>query len=504
MTSEAARQPEADTPRAAKSRSAKRFQIGVGGLIVAVACCGVVAWSARSLWESQHPVIDAARGLQSSDAAERVAAARQLLPPGLLDPGRAIPALVAALGDPEVQVRVAAAVTLGALGGEVVGTTSAGDAVRDAVKGLIGALKDREPSVRMEVVRALALIVQAKGAPGVIDLQAVIDALAGMLGDRDDGVRRAVFYGLRQCGPLAPSGPPAALVAVLEDRSARNRAGAIEALAAFPISLDPWLTSILGSAEHDPETRSICQMAIGRAGAPAFSADAIPALVVALGSPSRIVRSFAAKALEPHASAPRCAVAVPVLLNVLREPFDPELEPSRTKGWNGWDPAAQAASLLGQIAPGTRSAGEVIAALTEVVRSGHPLRRASAANALGQFGPAAERAVPALIGILSDVLAGNGQDPYDWGYAGAKALGAIAPGTKSADDALAVLIKDLDSGSEGYIGSQHAAIEALPAFGKGAARALPRLRDLQKDKSPAIRAAADKAVTAIEAAISRG
>ena len=56
-----------------------------------------------------------------------------------------------------------------------------------------------------------------------------------------------------------------------------------------------------------------------------------------------------------------------------------------------WDPAWAAAQALGKIAPGTPSAGEVIEALTEVVRTGHPYRRVAAAHALGEFGTGGRR-----------------------------------------------------------------------------------------------------------------
>src|SRR5438309_9925485 len=109
MSGERPREPVAETSRAGvKARNPRRLQTGVRGLIVVVACCGVIMWAARSLWEGQHPSIAAARGLRSRDPSDRARAARELAAAGEVEPGLAIPPLIAALGDPEAEVRVAA------------------------------------------------------------------------------------------------------------------------------------------------------------------------------------------------------------------------------------------------------------------------------------------------------------------------------------------------------------------------------------------------------------
>jgi HEAT repeat protein len=392
------------------------------------------------------------------------------------------------------------------IGGAAIQAGSAGDAVRGAVAGLIGATRDREPAVRIAATRGLVALIGAKGSSTVVDLPGLIDALVAMLGDRDDQVRLAALHGLASCGPLSRSGPPAPIVSTLEDRSGRNRAMAIRALAAFPGGLDPWLAPLLRRIDDgDPEVGRACGQVFARDRPPAFSAEAIPRLVAALGSRSRGARYHAARALAPHASDPRAAVAIPALLALLREPID--IDPVRRPAfyWNDMnqDPAQQAASVVGKPAPGTRSAGEVIAALTEIVRAGHRHQRETAASALGDIGPAAEPAVPALIRVLRDDLADEAGSNYYHGASAARALARIAPGTRSADEALAALIEVLDVGSVRRSDLLDAAFETLPAFGAGAARALPRLHEMRKDAPPRLKAAADKAVMAIEAADSR-
>jgi hypothetical protein len=276
---------------------------------------------------------------------------------------------------------------------------------------------------------------------------------------------------------------------------------AIRALAAFPRSLDPWLASLLRKADDgELEVRSACLEVFARSRPPAFSAEVIPLLVAALGSRSRGVRYHAATALAPHATDPRAAVAIPALLALLREPIDLDRVRRPAFDWSymSEDPAREAASVLGKLAPGTESAGEIIEALTEAVRAGHPLRREAAASALGEFGPAAEPAVPPLIQVLRDDLASKeGSNFYD-GASAARALARIAPGTRSADDALAALIEVVDVCPERRTDLLYAAFKALPAFGAKAARALPRLRTWQKDSDSRVKMAADKAVMAIE------
>src|SRR5262249_47774833 len=117
------------------------------------------------------------------------------------------------------------------------------------------------------------------------------------------------------------------------------------------------------------------------------------------------VRLSAASALEPHARDPRVPAAlIPALLALLRDPVgtdppgSPDYGPSMTMN---------AAHLLGRLAPGTASAGEVVAALAEAVRSDEWARRQSAIQALREFGPAAEPAISALVQVVREDLRGD-------------------------------------------------------------------------------------------------
>jgi HEAT repeat protein len=508
MSSERPREPDGATPQAARSGNAKRFQTGVRGLIVVVACGGFMSWAARTLWENEHPAVVAARGLQSSNPSDRETAVRQLLSSGLVDPDQAIPPLVTALGDSEAGVRIAAAEALGAMANGAVRTGRAGDQVRSAVGGLIRSSRDPDPAIRIAVMQALAVVVLAKGSAGVIDPSAVVAAFAATLGDRDERVRRAALDSLRQCGPLGPVNPPAELTAAIEDGSPTSRAAAITALAAFRGALDPWLRMLLQGVEHgEPRIRDACKLALLRSSPPSVTSAAIPSLVAALDSPSRDVRYCAIRALHPHAGAPGAHVAIPRLLAILREPIDLDrVRQGKSHPAIDWDyvygdPAREAADLLGELAPDTRWDAEVIAALTEAVRSGHPARRGPAVRALGEFGSSAQPAIPAIIRALRLAVTGEDDFGFFYGDSAARVLGQIAPGTKAADEAIEVLIAVVDSHfhPQELLETQLAAIEVLPTFGSNDPRIISRIQTWQKHSDTRVKTAADRAMTALEA-----
>ena len=85
-----------------------------------------------------------------------------------------------------------------------------------------------------------------------------------------------------------------------------------------------------------------------------------------------------------------------------------------------------------------------------------------------------------------------------------RALGRIAPGTKSAEAAIAALIEALDpdwgrgANDSALFTARLHVIDALQVFGASASGALPRLRALHADRN--LSWAADRAVTVIEGA----
>ncbi len=139
---------------------------------------------AISALEAIHPdpaieIAAFAKALDDSDPAVRIAALS-----GLTDHGAAaVPALDRALGKPAT--RYWAALALGELGKDA----------KEAVNGLIAALKDDRPLVRREALIALGKI-GPEAAPAV-------PAISERLADRDPGVRNSAAFALGRIGPAA-------------------------------------------------------------------------------------------------------------------------------------------------------------------------------------------------------------------------------------------------------------------------------------------------------------
>jgi HEAT repeat protein len=465
-------------------------------LIALVACTGVLLWAGRYLWESQHPAIAAARGLQAQTTAGRVRAVHSLVDFGNRDPAIAIPAMISALGDDAIEVRVAAAEAVGLLGAEAIKTGSAGAHVRDAVAALLASMKDQEPTVRCAATRSLGTIA-ACARFVVLDVRPAAVALVEMLDDPSADVRRSVVETLGFVGPGTFVDPPASVVADLESESALDREAAVDSLARFTRGLPRLVPSLVRSMEKArPEARANYARLLARIEPPSFTAEAIPCFVAALGSDDRAVRHLAATQLGTFKGA--AAQAVPFLIDVLGERIDRDAPGLRSEpeAFPTGDPSLAAARALAQIAPGTDQSGRAVAALADAVRSGQPERRVVAAEVLGLFGPGAEAAIPALIAALQQAVAVHKRvaeyDPNraeavillvaDWS---ARSLGKIAPGTRSEDQVFAVLAQALQSESPGS--PRTAIMMALLPYGPRARSTTPRLRILEKDPDHQVR-----------------
>jgi HEAT repeat protein len=463
-------------------------------LIVAAACCGILFWSVRYL--SHWPTIAASRGLKAQSVLDRVDATRLLVQVGIRDGDIAIPALIAALNDPDTEVRDAAAQALIPIVLEAVQSGSADGAVRAATAAMVRSLKDPQPVVRTTAATALGSFAFPKRSVEVIAYPPMVAALSTMLNDRDDDVRLAAVHALAFAGPVSQISPPDDLVAALQDQSVPVRAAAVEALAKFPCSLDPWLPFFIRSMEEDEsQVRVACARAFYRRQPPAFSMAAVPALIAALKSRERIVRAQATRALYPHAHDPVAETAIPALLVLLREPILTDQTDPRLSAVLKVDPSEEAAFLLGEIAPGTASADEVIKALTDVVQSGHPVRGMRAVQSLESFGAVAESSTPVLIKAMLEA-SGTGDQFFFVARSVPSALGRIAPGKASAAKSVAALTDAARHSQSSDV--RVAAIKALTLFGPDAATAIPVVRALREDPSLAVQSAAAAALGLLE------
>jgi HEAT repeat protein len=482
--------------------------------IMLAVCGGAIYWAGSAVWEHAHPSVAMARALRSTDPDQRLTAIREMSALGPDESGAALKSLLPALADPVGAVRSTAAEALGRVATIAVTAGKDPEAARAAVTGLFAALKDPDASVRLEAAGAVATLAEiasgtsgrapgrgkAKTAqsttrlPSVIDLRAVVAALLELLGDPDIEVRRIALLGLGKVAPKVSDNPPQAVFAAIEDESPMIREAALTASAGFPRDLDALIPALLRHAEHDdPMVQAACIRALGRIKPSAISPAVSPALIAGLKSRGRDVRLHLVSLIGRISPDPR--LTVPALIAVLREAD--ESDQQRMAGqmmmiaYAG--PAQEAAQVLGRIAPGTPAAGQAISALTEVVQSGPQKRRAAAAKALVQFGRSASGAVAGLVALLQE--AATGKQLSEDGPSAARALGQIAPGTAEADKAVAALAAVLQSD---WAPIREAAVKAIASFKQdqaGLPGVLPKLRELhEKDKVPAIRAAAEAAL----------
>jgi HEAT repeat protein len=165
-------------------------------------------------------------------------------------------------------------------------------------------------------------------------------------------------------GSIAPRlerAAPARLLKALDAPDAVTRWEAASAVVAFPVGIDSALPALLRIVERNPDTMigSLCTMKLADAQP---SSASVPTLTEALRSPERLVRFRAAELLGRIG--PQASEAVPALLLLLKEPFEP-VTPFEREYPSLADPAVAAALALNAIAPGTNMTGSVRASLME-------------------------------------------------------------------------------------------------------------------------------------------
>jgi HEAT repeat protein len=134
------------------------------------------------------------------------------------------------------------------------------------------------------------------------------------------------------------------------------------------------------------------------------------------------------------------------------------------------EPDHLAIQALGRIAPNSESAGEVIAALNDLLQAEVPQTWNAAVDALERFGPAAASAIPELVrGLRKSIAADN---PFLDGNRAARVLGRIGPGTGAAERAIKALTEAIRAGPAP---TRTAAARAVGNFGPAAASAIPDL-----------------------------
>jgi HEAT repeat protein len=279
-----------------------------------------------------------------------------------------------------------------------------------------------------------------------------------------------------------PSGAPArtralsAWIAELGDPKPQLRVGAGLALAELgPAAREAENALVLALKDKDPEVRYAAVLALGAI--PAEGSASIDGLARALADENWFVRFGATRALQNFG--PRARSAVPALIRAL-EPND---------GVKDFRPVRCGAAMvaLARIDPGAKelegAIGLVLQKLVGYDGDGSDGARAVGAEMLGDCGPAALSAAPALLQRLKDE-----EGPVR--VASALALLRIAP-ERHGGPAMATLTAELKNPD---LLVRILAADALGKLGPRAAGAAPALRAALADPEPEVRQAAKHAL----------
>jgi HEAT repeat protein len=424
-------------------------------------------------------------------------------------PQEALPALLAAMKDPDTGVRADVASALGRVG-------------RAGLPALTAALDDADPDVRSEALNGLVQSAvrsapdpasprgRRPGAVTEADREAAMRALIAATKHRNPYVRREALATIGRWGltpwaaklepgdpqfkasprPALPAGekaamppprPMAELVAALKDpqESRREKVWMCEELRRHgPAAAGAAVPALIRTFKEDKDAalRAAAAEALGAVGAGAPGA-ATDALVSGLGDKDRRVVVAAVSALGKMG--PGAAGAAPRLRQIASG-TDQDLSTSATRALAGMGPAA--APVLGELLVSGDGVGSFVAAeslermgpaaagaLPQMLKA---LRREQAAvmaeqiiRAIGALGAAGKPAVADLVAVVKD------SKSYPLRTAAIKALGAIGPAAAGPESigALTAAMRNRDTQSQ--------AVNALARFGPAGKAAVPALTE---------------------------
>ena len=250
-----------------------------------------------------------------------------------------------------------------------------------------------------------------------------------------------------------------ALTGALEDEDSFVRTNAASLLGRAGPAAAAAVPALARVLENDRHTVVLYRVAAALGNIGEAARGSIPQLIEILKDGNWFVYETARHGLTSFGE-----LAVPALIDLLQDP-DPDYH------WS-------AADVLGDIGPAAEAA---VPALARALEDSDEDVRSAAASALGNIGPAAEAAVPALARALED-------PDDDVRSAVASTLGSIGP---AAGAAVPALIGALDD-SDVYVRSYAAA--ALGELGPVAQAAIPALLRVLRDGAPETRGDAAQAL----------
>jgi HEAT repeat protein len=382
--------------------------------------------------------------------------------PWLVDLGRLTPAppeievLIKALKSPRNEVRIVAILGLAQAGRNLPQEARFGD-MNEKEAAADEEAADRDPPIRAQI----------------------LDALVPLLSDPDPEVRGTAIQAVAIVASGEPSRPARivpALVAALADKT--SRCSNLESVPNGEIGSDP---ADLRDAASVP-LRIVAMIALGSLGEGASTA--VPPLIEAVRGDDLIVRWFAVQTLGMIGH--KAGAAVPDLIQML-ESEDPAPDaPLATGLAAGSLTAAQfrtkAAIVLGQIGPQARAA---VPALIRSMNSERGDVAVYAINALGEIGSSSPEVIPALGSVLTQSLKPNQAET---------AASSLANVGEPALPALQAALRNRDPDV------QLIAATTLGNMAEKATAVIPSLIQAQADPDPDVAEAATQAIAQIRGA----
>jgi HEAT repeat protein len=371
------------------------YQISLKGVLVFVAFCAPILFLARERWNfhSKSELARAVWMLRSKDPGYRSTGLKDLRifmimhSNAMKEVDAVIPELLAGLREERPAIRKAVADSLFEIVSEFERRSSPVPRAQAVAAGLAEALRDTDSDVRRLSALGLYFTYSSPGAPPspLPDaLDRFLDLLSEAFQGPDEKVRICTFQVLSKVAPRVGRAAPSGLVAALGSKVAVIRGEAVNTLVKFPVGVDlllPKLFEVL-ERDEDPKVRQSCFSAM--AGIRPLPAS-IPVLIKALRSPEQKARFRAADLLSQIG--PRASEAVPAVLPLLEERFDPSTFLERNHPERA-DPAVAATWALRSIAPGTRMHEPARTSLQKLLGvSGHLWRRSEVESALRDFDP---------------------------------------------------------------------------------------------------------------------
>lgn len=294
--------------------------------------------------------------------------------------------------------------------------------------------------------------------------------LKGGLTDPITAVREHTAYTL---GTLGPTAKPlsADLMKLCTDPDANVRGAAFDALKWVGVTDAVGLANLLTHASPDVR-RLAAELVLGLADVPA---EAVGPFTGALSDDTEIVRAAGATGLA--LAGPKAAPAVEALVEAIKKSYPADFDPMARQTDEG-DAYWRALVAVGEPA---------VTPLADLLKHTNPIVRTFAARALGDIGPSAKAAAPALKAALTDRFA----------EVALEAACALCRLKESEADAVTVVKNAIETGT---MSVPAAAIEVVPRMGAAAKELVPVALAKLTDANPYTRYAAVALVGTLPAA----